>query len=923
VLVGREHECACIDRLLAEAREGLSGVLVLHGEPGIGKSALLAHAVEHAADLTVLGARGVESESELLFAALGDLLGPVVDRLGAIPAPQAAAVRGALALGPPVGGDRFAVAAGTLSLLAVAAVERPLLAAVDDVHWLDGPSREALLFAARRLRAEGVALLLAGRDAERWLTGPPLPAIRLGGLGEAAARALLERRAGRPVPATVAKELVEATAGNPLALVESCRLLSEAQLAGREPLPTVLPVDQGLEGAFLSELEGVPPVTRGALLVAAICESSGVAEIGRVLVSLGIPPGALEVAEERGLIAIEDDALRFRHPLLRAAVHRAGLPAERRRVHRAFADALAGDRERRAWHLAAAVTGPDDGVAAALEQAALEAQRRSGHPAAARAFERAAQLTAAAEPRARRLLQAAGEDRLAGRLDRAAALLEAARGLTDDAALRAEIDHQRAQTDMLRGAPMAAHAILVEGAARIQPQDPAKAAAMLADATLPCMMASEVRTALATAQRGYMLARRTGGLHEVRAAIFLAHALVVGGEGVRAEGLLAECPSPLGDVGALRTPWLLHAVAYVLQRLERYAEARLLLDRIIAAARSAGAPAMLPFPLATLSELDFHTGRWTTAMTNADESARLAIETGQDNILEYGLICRAYVEAGQGRERECRAHVAQALALARRFGSRSMLMYGGSVLGLLALGHGRNEEAVAHLEPVARQADQDGVREPGVAPWAGELVEAYVRAGRLPRAREALAELERRATHTRRRSALGAACRCRGLLAGDDGFEQHFADAVDWHDPNPFERARTELCWGERLRRTGQRVQARQRLRSALQVFEDVGADPWAERTRGELRCSGERLQRPAERRRLTPQELQVALTVAGGATNREAAAALFLSPKTIEFHLGHVYRKLGIRSRADLARLGAEPDALAANGAEHTPADR
>jgi DNA-binding CsgD family transcriptional regulator len=650
-----------------------------------------------------------------------------------------------------------------------------------------------------------------------------------------------------------------------------------------------------------------------------------VAEIERVLVSLGIPAGALDVAEERGVVAVEGDALRFRHPLLRAAVYRAGAPAERRRVHRALAEALAGEQERRAWHLAAAVTGPDERVAQALENVALEAQRRSGHAAAARAFERAAQLTAAGEPRARRLVQAAAEDELAGRLHRATPLLKAARGMTEDPALLAEIDHQLANTEMLCGGAMAAYAMLVEGAGRIEPHDPAKAALMLADATLCCLMAAEVRTALATAKRGHALAKHVGGPPYLLARVFLAEALVIVGEAVRAEALLRQCRSGLERANPLAAQRLVHTLAEVLSRLEHHADARLLLDRVIAAARSASAPAMLPFPLATLSEVDFRTGRWAAAMANAAESVRLASETGQDNVLQYGLICQACVEAGQGREAECGAHVTRALALARRSGVRSMFMHGGSALGLLALGCGRNEEAVAHLEPVARQVDQEGVSEPAVVPLAGDLVEAYIRSGRLRQAREALAELERRATHTGRRWALGAACRCRGLLAGEHGFEEAFAQAVDWQDriPNPFERARTELCWGERLRRSGQRVRARERLRSAAQLFEELGADPWAQRAQGELRGTGERLQRHEQHQRLTPQELQVAMTVARGATNREAAAALFLSPKTIEFHLGHVYRKLGIRSRTDLARLGAEPDALVTNGVGPTLAHR
>ena len=360
-----------------------------------------------------------------------------------------------------------------------------------------------------------------------------------------------------------------------------------------------------------------------------------------------------------------------------------------------------------------------------------------------------------------------------------------------------------------------------------------------------------------------------------------------------------------------RAAELVQAAGQVLTWLEDYDSARRLLTRVIDTARARSSPGTLPYALASLSELDFRTGNWSTAYAGASEALRLATETGQLAARAFSLVCLARLEAVQGREAECRSHTMEAFELAA-FGVRSMGIFAASALALLELGRGRNDVAIEHLDRVSRTMPRHAVGETAVVQWAPDLVEALIRSGRTREAEAALAEFEAQAEATGRNWALAAAARCRGLAA-ESGWEEEFLRALELHErtPTPFERARTLLCFGERLRRGRRRAEARERLRSALDTFERLGAGPWIERARTELAASGEKL-RPREGgsfNELTPQELQVALVVAKGATNREAGAALFLSPKTIETHLGRVYRKLGVRSRTELAA------ALAAQG--------
>jgi class 3 adenylate cyclase/DNA-binding CsgD family transcriptional regulator len=912
-LVGRAAERARIDELLAAALAERSGVLVIRGEVGVGKTALLRYAIDRARGMTVLKARGVESESELPFAALNDLLRPVVHRLDAIPTPQREALEGALALGPPVQPGPFSICAATLSLLAAAAEDGPVLAVVDDAQWLDPSSAQAVLFASRRLGAEGVALCVGVREGE----GEPferagLPEIRVTGLGPKAAAELLATPTDRVLAPGVAERLARATAGNPLALLELPSMLSDAQLAGEEPIPDPLPPGPAVRDAFLRRVAALSEPAQRALLVAAASDTGDLELLVAALNRLGIGAEALRIAEDAGLVTADGERLRLRHPLLRSAVYHGAPAAARRAVHQALAEASSdAESDRRAWHLAAATPEPDADVARALSDAAANARRRGGHAEAASAFERAARLTVDREEAAKLLLEAADAARLVGRTDEALQLVAEAGAHADDPLLRARNQHMRGSIEMWRGAPLAARDLLVDEAARIEELDPSKASRMLTDAGWASFMAAEIEAGLALAERASALAGRVGGISELVANGLLGIGLLLAGDARRAVPLLAKFQPLVAEIALTRPRQLIQPGGQVLVWAEEYGQARQLLTRMLETARSQSALGVLPYTLAALSELNFRTGNWAAAYAEASEAVQIARDIEQASTLSFSLVCLARVEAAQGREEDCRGHVAEALQLTA-FGIGAVIGYAESTLGLLELGLGRPREAIGPLEQLADQARRHRLAEPGVIQWAPDLIEAYVRAGRPHDAVPELDRFESQARASRRTWALAAAARCRGLIAGEDEFEGAFAEALERlaGSPTPFERARTELCLGERLRRGRRRSDAREPLRRALETFERLGAAPWAERARTELRASGETARRgdPSAAEQLTPQELQVALVVGRGATNKEAGAALFLSEKTIEAHLGRIYRKLGIRSRTELAsRLVSE----------------
>ena len=909
MLVDRVPELAAIDGLLEEARAGRSGALVIRGEPGIGKSVLLAHAGEQAADMRLLQVRAFESEQGLPYAGLSSLLSPVADRLDEVPPGQRRALATALGLAAPGAIDRFAAYAATLSLLAVVAGVRPVAVLVDDAHWLDAPSGEALIFAARRLGHEGIAMLLAARDEEgASLDTTGLHELRLDGLGVSGTATLLRALIGHGISAELAGGLMHVTAGNPLALCELARTLTAAQLSGAAPLPSPLPLGADITAAFGRQIATLPPDTQRALVVVAAADGASTATLASALSTLGLSLDALAPAEAAALVGIEGRIAKLRHPLVGASVYQRADSSLRREVHAALAAALdaPGDRSRRAWHLAAAALGPDEAVAAELEAAGAEARGRGAPVSAGNALAAAAALTLPSPRRAERLLHAADDLYLAGSVDRAGALLDEALALSDgDPRLRARIVHSRARGETLSGWPDRSQRRLRAEAERVRPLDGHQATAMLVDACVLLAFSGRPREMLDEMRRIAPDAEPAGDPVSFAAGWTRAAAELFSGDYAEGRRLLDMAEAvvrrlPLTAVGALAP-----SLGIVLLYCEEHERGRRLLADCVDTARREGSVQMLSIMLAGLSDADFRLGRWAPSYAAAAQSAALAADTGGDPM--NGLTRLVYVEAATGRADDCRRHGEQVLEIAAERGAGSMITLAGSALGLLELSLGHFEAAIERLEPTGRFSLERGLVLPGVAPWAQDLAEAYVRVGDREAATRVLATLEQHANRSNALLAHAAVARCRGLMAGEDDAEEHFVRALALHDQRdaPFERARTELCFGERLRRGGRRTEAREHLRRALASFDALGAQPWSEHALRELHATGERARRrgPDTAARLTPQELQVALLVADGATNKEAAAALFVSPKTIEAHLLRVYRKLGLHSRSELAR--------------------
>jgi DNA-binding CsgD family transcriptional regulator len=907
MLYGRHAECAVIDRLLADAGALRSAALVVRGEVGVGKSALLAYAADRAAgNMRVLRGFGVESESELAFAALHQLAWPVLDHVGRLPAPQAAALRGAFGLATAHGDDRFLIGVGALSLLAEVAEERPLVCLVDDAQWLDRPSADALSFAARRLEAEGVVLLFAARDDDlHAFTAPGVQELRLTGLDADAADALLTERFGAGLARDVRDRLIEATRGNPLALVELPASLNADQLAGRAPLPDPLPASVGVERVFLERVHRLPESTRTLLLAAAAEETGDPAVILRAARALGVDAQAFGAAEAAGLLRIAEGRMWFHHPLVRSAVYRGATFGQRQAIHQALAAALLGEEhaDRRAWHRAAAAVEPDPEIADELERSAERARRRSGYAAAARALERSAELTAAEELRSRRLWDAADAAWLAGQPDRALGLLDRAAGGVSEPRLRADIAHLRGVIELHRGVPADAFTILTAGSAEVAPVDPVKALAMLLPASEAASYAGDVALTIEAARRAAALPRGKRRIDQFTLGLLVGIGSILEGDSARGAPLLREAvvlaqafddPGRLGFAGA--------AARYLGDDTATHA----FYARAVARARATGELVLLPYLLESLAVAEVAAGRYIAATASASEGLRLARETGQESSVCRNLSTLALLAALQGHEDACRSHAAEALEHAIPRGLRLQAASATWALALLDLASSRPAEALARLETLATGSETG---HPVIALLSvPDLVEAAVRANQTQRGQTALAGFEQWATHTAPPWALALVPRCRGLLSAGAAAERHFAEALRLHGPSsrPFDRARTQLLYGEALRRARRRAEAREHLRAAFTTFQQLGAAPWAERARTELRVSGEtaRQRDPSTLDQLTPQELQIVRFVGQGATNREVAAQLFLSPRTIDYHLRQIFTKLGISSRAELIRL-------------------
>jgi DNA-binding CsgD family transcriptional regulator/predicted ATPase len=908
VIYGRDQERSRIGELFDAARASRSAALVILGDPGVGKSALLEDTREQAAGMRVLSGSGVESEAHLPFAALHQILRPVLDLVENLPRPQATALRGAIGMSAGGADDRFLISLAALSLLAEAAEQQPLLCLVDDAHWLDEASADALVFAARRLEAEGIVILFAAREGEdRRFEAPGLPELRIGGLDPTAAGRLIDLHAGVALSPEVRARLVAEAEGNPLALLELSSALTEAQLSGAEPVLAPIPVSARVEQAFLARVRRLPEETQTLLLVAAADDKGELATVLEAAAVLGVGAEALDAAEQAGLAHVRETQLELRHPLVRSAVYQGAPLSKRQAVHRALASVLEGEAEadRRAWHRAAASVEPDPEVVEELEQAAARARQRSGFAAASLAFERAAALTADEHQQVGHLIAAVENAWLAGRLDRARMLLGRARPGLCEPLERAEIDRWRGLIAMNQGRPLDGYRTLLGAATAVAPVDGQRALDLLNLASAAAAYTGDAEAQAAVAEVARAVAVEDNPSSRMLAALLIGIGSHANGEFDTAVPKLRLALELVDELVATsveqEAPLALLFTGRAALYLGDDRAAYRAHHEAAARAREAGALGRLTQILPILTITEVWAGSWDSASANAREALRLGREVTQEHLVAQALALVALIAAFRGDEDECRTLAAESRELAAARGLGVVAAITQWALVLLELGLGRADEALWHAKDITNRLVSD---------WSTlDRIEAAVRADERETAHSWLESFEQWADATAAPWARAVALHCRALLCEEESdAERLFVSARDAHEDGarPFERARSELAFGEFLRRSRRRVEARVHLRAALDAFEALGATLWAERARQELRASGQtaRKRDPSTRGDLTAQELQIARFVAQGLSNRDVAAQLFLSPRTIDFHLRNVFRKLGISSRTQLARF-------------------
>lgn len=908
-LTGRREEQRVLAGLLAGVRDGQSGSLTLVGEPGIGKTRLLDHIAENGADLGVVRIAGVESEMRLGFAALHRLLRPSLPRLDILSTPQRDALGSAFGVVAGIPADRYLVGMAALTLLADAATVQPLLCLVDDVQWLDRESAEALAFAARRLHADAIGLVFAGRQSAGG-SGPfdGLPTIAVHGLPESDARDLLSATVDGRLDTRVAGRIVAGTGGNPLALIELVDTLAPEQLAGTAPLPAPLPVGRLLETHFLRQVRTLPAETQSLLLILSAAPPDDSTLLWRAAGHLGVSARAADPAVSAGIL-IHDRVIEFRHPLIRSAVYLGAEAADRRRIHAGLAEVSdpLRDPDRRAWHRAQSVIGLDEQVALELDGASEQARRRGGFSTQAAFLLRAAELTISTEARAVRLLAAAGANVTAGDPALAHTLLERAAPDLRDPRSRAQARRLRGTIELFHQRMAAVPEILLGAVAELEGLDLQLGWDILSECLQAAIMAGgrvtgtsmpEVARAVVNAFRGPDIEvtaadRLTAALATYVVEDFQKAAPLLRGAvaDLCAMDGLPETNSPQAAMIAIATDALWDD-----QRRHR------LLHRLSQADREHGALYPLSVTLVALATSELWAGHFTEAEACHDEADDIVEAMGR----EAGISPRrAELLAWQGREDEARAAAATQLRLAERLGPGMPENQAVRALSILELGLGRYQQALE----AALGGDRDARSVSHLT--LPDIVEAAIRTGAHGTADEAFRRMEMRATTSGTPWALGLLARCGALMADDDHAEELYRESVRLLGLTRMltDLARTHLLFGEWLRRRKRRGDARAQLRTAYEMFTGMGAAAFAERAQVELLATGEHARKRNRRtdHDLTPQERHVAGLAAAGTTNSGIAARLFITTSTVEYHLNKVFRKLDITSRRQLASvLGA-----------------
>ncbi len=895
-LLDRRGERAAVDRVLDQARAGSSAVLVVRGEPGIGKTALLDYAVGRALGFRVVRAWGVESEMELAFAGLHQLCVPMLGRLEQLPGPQRDALAVAFGMREGQAPDRFLVGLAVLSLLAATAEDQPLACLVDDAQWLDRASVQCLAFAARRLLAEPVALIFAAREpGDHELAG--LPGLTVTGLGDADARALLASAVGGRLDAQVRDRIVAETGGNPLALLQLPRGLAPAELAGGFGLPGAAPLAGRIEDSFARQLDALPDQTRRLLLLAAADPSGDRPLVWRAAGRLGIPVQAGAPAVEAGLVEF-GTRVRFRHPLVRSAAYRSASFSERRQMHAALAEATdpIADPDRRAWHRAQAAAGPDEEVAAELECSAGRAQARGGLAAAAAFLERSVLLTADPARHAERALAAAQASLQAGAFGKALDLLATAEAGPLDELQSARVDLLRGQIAFASGPGAEAPALLLKAAKRLEPLNLDLARQTYLNAWVAAPLAGRLAGA--------------GDLLEVSRAV---RALPPARSPRPADLLLDGLALLITDGPAAAAPVLRQAVTTFasgdISREEGLASGWLaasilwdddagcaIMDREVRLAREAGALDELPANLIPLAISATWGGDFAAAASLIAESDTVCELTGS-RLAPYAAMFLAGI---RGSQAELTSLVEATIAAAEAGGQGAAVTCAHWVTAILHNGLGRYADAFA----AAGQARADSHLY--MSMWAlPELIEAAVRTSNTEVAAGALERLAESTSVGGTDWALGVEARSRALLSEGEIADRLYREAIERLGRTRMraELARAHLLYGEWLRRENRRTDAREQLRAAYQMLTAMGMEGFAERARRELLATGETVRKRTVETLtdLTAQEAQIAKLARDGHTNQEIAAQLFISPRTVEWHLGNVFTKLGITSRKDL----------------------